>query len=118
VPVLLITVLIASVVLRAIFGRTLGSALTGAGAGLIVWVTSHVLPLAVLAALGAFVVTLLMGLARGSGWSSYPRGGGFGGGWGGYGGGLGGGFGRGGFGGGGFSGGGGGFGGGGASGSW
>ena len=64
---------------------------------------------------------LLAGLARGSGWSSYPRtSGGFGGG---FGGGLGGGFGRGGFGGGGFggggfSGGGGGFSGGGASGSW
>jgi uncharacterized protein len=68
----------------------------------------------VVAAIGGFLLTLLMGLPRGSGWSSTPRSGGFGGGWGGFGGGIGGG----GFGGGGFSGGGGGFGGGGSSGSW
>jgi uncharacterized protein len=108
-------VLIGSGVLRAIFGRTLGSALTGGIAGLFVWVTLHVLYVAGLAALAAFVFAMLGGLARGSGWSSYPRTGGFGGGWGGFGGGLGGGFGGGG---GGFSGGGGGFAGGGASGSW
>jgi uncharacterized protein len=111
-PAILIAVLFGSVILRAIFGRSVGSALTGAGTGLLVWVTSHALPLAVGAGIAAFVITLLMGLARGSGWSSYPRGGGFGGGWGGFGGGGGG------LGGGGFSGGGGGFGGGGASGSW
>jgi uncharacterized protein len=114
-PGLLFAILIGSVVLRGIFGRTLGSALTGAGAGFLVWVTGHALLLAGLAGLGAFLLTLLSGLARGSGWSSYPRSGGFGGGWGGFGGG----FGGGGFGGGGgFSGGGGGFAGGGASGSW
>ncbi len=78
------------------------------------WLAAHALLLAGLAAVAAFVFALLMGLARGSGWSSLPRSGGFGGGWGG----MGGGFGGGGFGGGGFSGGGGGFGGGGASGSW
>jgi uncharacterized protein len=61
----------------------------------------------------AFALAMIAGVARGSGWSSYPRVGGFGGGWGGFGGGLGGGGG-----GGGFSGGGGGFGGGGAGGSW
>jgi uncharacterized protein len=112
-PFILFAVFIGSVVLRGIFGRTLGSALTGAGAGLLVLLTGYALALAVLAAAGAFLFTLLGGLARGSGWSSYPRGGGFGGGWGGFGG-----FGGGGFGGGGFSGGGGGFSGGGASGSW
>jgi len=107
-------VLIASALLRAIFGRTLGSVLTGGVAGLFVWVTLHVLYVAGIAALVAFLFALLGGLARGSGWSSYPRaGGGLGGGWGGFGGGLGGGFG-----GGGFGGGGGGFAGGGASGSW
>jgi uncharacterized protein len=114
-PALFFAVLIGSVVLRAMFGRTVGSALTGAGAGALVWLTVHVLPLAALAAVGAFLFALLSGLARGSGWSSYPRtGGGLGGGWGG----LGGGFGGGSIGGGGFSGGGGGFGGGGAGGSW
>jgi uncharacterized protein len=106
---LLFAVLAGSVVLRGIFGRPLGSVLTGAGAGLLVWIAGYALILVGLAALGAFLFTLLGGLGRRSGWSS----GGFGGGWGGFGGGLGGGFG-----GGGFSGGGGGFAGGGASGSW
>ena len=113
-PLILFAVFVGSVVLRGIFGRTLGSAFTAVGTGLLVWIAGYALLLALLAAAGALLFTLLGGLTRGSGWSSYPRGGGFGGGLGGFGGGLGGG----GFGGGGFSGGGGGFGGGGASGSW
>jgi uncharacterized protein len=109
---LFFAVVIGSAVLRAVFGRTVGSLLTGGIAGALVWLAVHVAYLAGLAALVAFVFALIAGVARGSGWSSYPRAGGFGGGWGGFGsGGLGGG-------GGGFSGGGGGFGGGGASGSW
>jgi uncharacterized protein len=102
-PLLFFAVVIGSAVLRAIFGRTVGSALTGAAAGLLVWLTIHVLYAAGLAALAAFVFAMVAGVARGSGWST--------GGFGGFGGGLGGG-------GGGFSGGGGGFSGGGASGSW
>jgi uncharacterized protein len=113
-PLILFAVFIGSVVLRGIFGRTLGSAFTAVGTGVLVWIAGYALLLALLAAAGALLFTLLGGLTRGSGWSNYPRGGGFGGGLGGFGGGLGGG----GFGGGGFSGGGGGFGGGGASGSW
>ena len=113
-PELFFAVLVGSVVLRAIFGRTVGSFLTGLGAGALVWIAGYALALAGLAAIGGFLITMLMGVPRGSGWSSYPRSGGFGGGWGG--GGFGGG--SGGFGGGGFSGGGGGFGGGGSSGSW
>jgi uncharacterized protein len=113
-PELLFAVLIGSVLLRAIFGRTFGSILTGIGAGALVWIAGYAVGLAILAAIVGTLITMLMGLARGSGWSSNPRSGGFGGGWGGFGGGLGGG----GFGGGGFSGGGGGFGGGGSSGSW
>jgi uncharacterized protein len=112
-PFILFAVLAGSVVLRGIFGRTVGSLLTGVGAGLLTLVAGYAIALAVLAAIGGFLLTLLGGLARGSGWSSLPRSGG----WGGFGGGLGGGPG-GGFGGGGFSGGGGGFGGGGAGGSW
>jgi uncharacterized protein len=110
-PELLFAVLIGSVVLRGVFGRTLGSAFTGVGAGLLVWLAAHALLLAGVAAVGAFILAMLLGVAGGSGWSSMPRSGGFGGG--GFGG-----FGGGGFGGGGFSGGGGGFGGGGAGGSW
>ena len=111
-PELFFAVLVGSVVLRAIFGRTVGSFLTGIGTGALVWIAGYAAALAGVAAIGAFLLTMLMGLARPSGWSSYPRSGGFGGGWGGFGGG---GFGGGG---GGFSGGGGGFAGGGSSGSW
>ena len=109
-PQLFFAVLIGSVLLRSILGRTLGSAATGVGAGLLVWLVAHGLLLAGLAAVGGFLFAMLSGLARGSGWSS----GGIG--WGG----MGGGFGGGGFGGGGggFSGGGGMSSGGGASGSW
>jgi uncharacterized protein len=116
-PELFFAVLIGSVALRAIFGRTLGSVLTGLGAGALMWIVGYTLLIAGFAAIGATLFTMLMGFGRGgSGWSSYPRSGGFGGGWGGgFGGG---GFGGGGFGGGGFGGGGGGFGGGGSSGSW
>jgi len=110
---LLFAVFAGSAVLRGVFGRTIGSTLTGVGAGLLVWIAGYALALAGLAAIAAFLFTLLGGLGRGSGWSS----GGLGGGWGGFGGGLGGGI-SGGMGGGGFSGGGGGFGGGGAGGSW
>jgi uncharacterized protein len=110
-PQLLFAVLFGSVILRRIFGRTVGAALTGVGAGALVYLGGYALLLAGLAGVAGFVFTLLMGLAGGgSGWAS--RGGGFGGG-------LGGGFGGGGFGGGGgFSGGGGMSSGGGASGSW
>ena len=118
-PMLLFAVLVGSVVLRGIFGRTLGSAFTGAGAGFLVYLAGYALALAGVAAVGGFLAALLLGFANsGSGWSSGGRGGGLGGGWGGIGGGLGGGLGGGGFGGGGFGGGGGGFGGGGASGGW
>jgi uncharacterized protein len=99
--------LIGSSVLRAIFGRTAGSLLSGAGIGVLVFVLTQ----AAAIALGAGLVALLLAmLGVGSGWSSGGYGGGFGG-FGGFGGGGGGG-------GGGFSGGGGGFGGGGASGRW
>lgn len=111
-PLLLVVVVVAGSVLRAIFGRLFGSIATGGVAGVIVWFLSHLLPIGIGAGVLAFLFALLTGGSR-AGWSA-------GSGWGGGIGGLGGGFGgRGGFGGGGgFSGGGGGFGGGGASGSW
>lgn len=112
-PILLMVVLIGSSVLRLIFGRALGAALTGGGVGVLAWVLSGVLVVGAVAAAIAFLFALLGGMGR-RGWSSHARHGGWGGGWhtGGFGGGGGG------FGGGGFSGGGGGFGGGGASGRW
>lgn len=87
-------------ILRAIFGKFLGSVLNGAAVGLLVWLIGGVVFLAVIFGIFAFFATF----ASGSGWGT-GHGGGYSGG---------GGFGSGG----GFSGGGGGFGGGGASGNW
>ncbi|HEY3809111.1 MAG TPA: YgcG family protein [Steroidobacteraceae bacterium] len=112
-PLLLFGFLIASNVLRGLFGRTLGAALSAGGTVLVVYLISQAILLAIGAGVVALLAALLFGLG-GGGWRS----GGFGG-WGGNVGGFGGfgGFGGGG-GGGGFSGGGGTFGGGGASGRW
>lgn len=112
-PFVVFAVLVASNVLRAIFGRPLGAVLTGGGAGLLTFLITQSFAFAIGAGILGLLFALLLGLG-GGGWSS----GGFGG-WGGGGGGFGGGFGGGrdgGFGG--FSGGGGSFGGGGASGRW
>ena len=110
-PVLLFAVLFFSGILRAVFGRGLGSLLTGGAVGGIVYLVLATLGVSIAAGLGAWLLSLLLAALGGGGWSSGPRHGGWGGGgWGGLGGG--------GFGGGGFRGGGGGFGGGGASGRW
>jgi uncharacterized protein len=96
-------------ILRAVFGRLGGSALTGGLAGGLVWLLVHALGIAMFAGIVTFFVALVGGMPR-RGWSTGGRSG-HGGGWGSWGGGgLGGG--------GGFGGGGGGFGGGGASGRW
>jgi uncharacterized protein len=106
---LFVTYLVASVLLRSIFGRTAGALLTGGGLGVLAFVLTQTLLLAIGVGVAGLLLTLLGG---GSGWSS--------GGFGGFGGFGGGGFGGGGFGGGGggFSGGGGSGGGGGASSRW
>jgi uncharacterized protein len=109
-PALFIGFIVASSILRAIFGRVGGAAATAGLMGVVAWFFSQLLLAALAVAALAFVLSLVFGL-RGTGWSSR-------GGFGGLGGGLGGGFGGGGFGGGGFGGGGGSFGGGGASGRW
>jgi uncharacterized protein len=108
-PFLLVAVLFGSSILRSIFGRAGGAVLSGGAIGVVVFLLTQVLGLAIGAAIVSGLLALLFG-ASGGGWSS--GGGGFGG-FGGLGGGS-----FGGGGGGGFSGGGGGFGGGGASGSW
>jgi uncharacterized protein len=116
-PFLIFAVIIGSIFLTRLFGRGGGAIATGGASGLLAWIFSHAIPLALFAGGIAFLFSLLAGAAGGSGWSSAARRGGRGSGWGGFGGG---GFGGGGFGGGGggFGGGGGGFGGGGASGGW
>src|SRR5437763_13783734 len=74
-PFVLFAVLAGSVVLRGIFGRTLGSAPTGAGAGLLVFLAGYALALALPAAAGASLCTLLAGPARASSRArSPPRG--------------------------------------------
>ena len=114
-PFLLGVVFVGSAVLRALFGRALGSVATGGVTGGIAWWVTSVLGLAAGAGIVALIISLLLGFGGGSRWSSRPGHGGWTtGGWGS------GGFGTGGMGrgGGGFGGGGGSFGGGGASGRW
>ncbi len=112
-PALFIGYLVVSSILRAVFGRVGGAAVTGGVMGAMVWFISQTLFVALGLGVLGFVLALVLGMG-GGGFASGGRGG-FGGlGGGGFGGGLGGG----GFGGGGFGGGGGSFGGGGASGRW
>jgi len=107
-PFAILGFLVLSGLLRAMFGRTAGSLLSGGGAALLVYLFTQAIGLAIGVGLVSFVAAMVLG-ASGGGWSSGGPGG-----FGGFGGGGLGGFG----GGGGFSGGGGGFGGGGASGRW
>lgn len=108
-PVLLIAALVVGGILRAIFGRALGSFATGGVVGMLAWMLAGTLAIGLFAGVVAFLFTLLGGMGRGrtmgipGSFGGYRGGGGFGGGFGG---------------GGGFRGGGGGFGGGGASGRW
>ena len=119
-PFLFFGVMIGGALLRAMLGRTLGALATAGLTGVIVWVISQLLGIALVAGVVAGVISLMAGLASSARGGRGGRGGWGGGGFGGFGGG---GFGGGGFGGGfggggGFSGGGGGFSGGGASGRW
>jgi uncharacterized protein len=110
-PILFFVIFFASTILRAVFGRSLGSVASGGVAGGITWFVTQALGISIGVGLVGLLLSLLMGFGGGGRWSSGPRHGGWTtGGWGG--GGFGGG------GGGGFRGGGGSFGGGGASGRW
>jgi len=107
-PFLFGVVFVGSMVLRAMFGRALGSVATGGIVGAIVWWVAKLLGLAIGVGIVAIIASLFLGYASPGRWSSRPgRGGWSSGGWGG-----------GSSGGGGFRGGGGSFGGGGASGRW
>src|SRR3989440_11659717 len=75
-PIVLFAVLAGSVVLRGIFGRTLGSALTGAGAGLLVFLAGSALALALLAAAGGLLFSPARRASRGRGRGGLSRGGG------------------------------------------
>lgn len=108
VPILFFIVIFVSGILRAIFGRALGSLATGGVAGVVSWFVTAVLGLSLGIGVVGFVISLLMGFGNGGRWASRSGRGGWSGGFGGGGS----------SGGGGFSGGGGSFGGGGASGRW
>ena len=112
-PILFFVVFFASTILRAIFGRALGSLATGGVAGGLAWFLTQLLGISIGVGLIGLVLSLALGFGNGGRGSSRPGHGGWTtGSWGGRGGGFGGG------GGGGFRGGGGSFGGGGASGRW
>jgi uncharacterized protein len=105
-PILFFVVFFASTILRAIFGRALGSLATGGIAGGLAWFITQLLGISIGVGLIGLVLSLAMGFGNGGRWSSRPGHGGWTtGNWGGRGGGFGGG-------------GGGSFGGGGASGRW
>jgi uncharacterized protein len=113
-PFLFVGVLIGAPILRTLFGRAVGSVLTGTVTGVLLAVAGQALAIAILIGFIALMFSLLGGFGGPRGWSSSPRSSGWGGGWGGGfggggfgGGGLGGGLGGGGFGGGRFGGGGG-----------
>jgi uncharacterized protein len=97
-PLLLVVAFVGSGVLRALFGRLLGSVATGGVTGTIAWMLSHLLSIGVGAGLFAFVFALLAGSATrgwtagGGGWGGGFGGGGRSGGGGGFGGGGGGSF--------------------------
>ncbi len=106
---LLVLVVVAGGILRALFGRLVGSSLVGGIAGAAAWLVAGTLVAGIVAAIAAFLFTLAFGTSAGrhiarGGFGGWSGGGWSGGGWSG--------------GGGGFSGGGGDFGGGGASGRW
>jgi len=102
-PFLFIGTLFAGGIFRAVFGRLLGALIAGGGIGIVMWFLIGTLPLAAIAALIVFVLTLIGDAVMSSGGGSSGGGGGFSSGSSSSGG---------------FSGGGGSFGGGGASGSW
>jgi uncharacterized protein len=84
-PVFLIIAFVAATVLRAIFGRVMGSVLAGAGTGFVAWLIARFIPIAIGAGLIAFFISLL-GISGPGRWMS-GRGGGWSGGGGSWGGG-------------------------------
>ena len=83
-PILFFIVFFASTILRAIFGRALGSLATGGVAGGLAWVVTQALGLAVGVGFVGLVLSLFLGFGDGGRWSSLPRHGGWNtGGWGG-----------------------------------
>jgi uncharacterized protein len=77
-PLAIAGFLVLSGVLRSMFGRTAGSVLSGGGTGLLVYLFTQAIGLAIGLGVVSFVVALVLGF-NGGGWSSGGRGG-FGGG--------------------------------------
>ncbi len=72
-PILFFVVFFASTILRAIFGRALGSVATGGVAGGIAWIVTQVLGLSVGVGLVGLVLSLVLGFGNGGRWSSRAR---------------------------------------------
>ena len=76
-PFLFGLVFVGSMVLRAIFGRALGSVATGGATGVIVWWLTQVFGLAIAVGIVAIIGSLLLGIAGPHRWSSRPGHGGW-----------------------------------------
>ena len=76
-PFLFGVVFVGSMVLRAIFGRALGSVATGGVTGAIVWWMTQVLGLAMGVGIVAIIASLFLGIAGPHRWSSRPGHGGW-----------------------------------------
>jgi uncharacterized protein len=72
-PVIIIWMLAGASLLRRLFGRPLGAAITGAGSGGLAWLFTFVPVIAGLAALAGFFFALLAGISGGGGWTNPPR---------------------------------------------
>jgi uncharacterized protein len=75
-PVLLVLVIVGGGILRRLFGGLGGASITGGLAGFVTWMMTFVLPIAIGAAVLAFLVTLLRGIGGGGGgggWTSGRR---------------------------------------------
>jgi hypothetical protein len=81
-PFLFVAVFFGSVVLRSLFGRGLAAVIAGAASGVLVYLVGQALFVALVAALIAFLFTLISGFSGGGTLSSHPRTGGWGGGFG------------------------------------
>ena len=76
-PILFFVVFFASTILRAIFGRALGSLATGGVAGGLAWFLTQLLGISIGVGLIGLVLSLAMGFGNGGRWSSRPGHGGW-----------------------------------------
>ena len=76
-PLLFFVMIFGSGILRAMFGRALGSLATGGVTGGIAWLFTQLLGVSLGAGVVALMVSLLLGFGNGGRWSSRPGSGGW-----------------------------------------